>query len=111
MVSAAVGGTSRCLKAAIKKGAAIKRVVVVSSVAAVRDTQIEGKVYTGDDWTDEEKASGYQKSKTLAERKAWELQKEAKFEMATVNPAVIIGPILGKLHLKAEVTNAVRKAL
>jgi len=32
--------------------------------------------FTADDWTDVPSADPYSKSKTLAEKKAWDLQKE-----------------------------------
>ncbi len=40
------------------------------------------------------RGQGYTKSKTLAEKKAWELVKDTKLALAVVNPAVIVGPLL-----------------
>jgi len=42
--------------------------------------------------------STYSKSKTLAERAAWDFQKslpeEDRFEIVTINPALVMGPTL-----------------
>lgn len=35
-----------------------------------------------------------QLSKTIAERRAWELAKELKVDLVTVNPGMVTGPIL-----------------
>ncbi len=40
------------------------------------------------------RGEGYIKSKTLAERKAWELVKGTQLQLAVVNPVLIVGPIL-----------------
>jgi len=91
-------GTLRVLKAALDAG--VERVVVTSSVAAVERAAGEpaDKVLTEDDWTDatSDKVSPYAKSKTLAERAAWEYVRErgAEQKLATVNPGGIIGPVL-----------------
>lgn len=91
-------GTLRVLRAA--RDAGVKRVVVTSSFAAIgyghgqRDTP-----YTEADWTDPEgpAVQPYMKSKTLAERAAWDfVAREGKgMELAVVNPVGIFGPALG----------------
>ena len=93
-------GTLRVLRAA-KKAGTVKRVVVTSSVAAVAyghdDLQ---RPFTEEDWSNDKspKIPAYPKSKTLAERAAWDfIEKEGgDMELATVNPVGIFGPILGK---------------
>ena len=47
-----------------------------------------GREYTEEDWSSEDKSLPYEKSKLLAERKAWEfvekLDEGKKFELATI---------------------------
>ena len=90
-------GALRVLKAA--RAAGVKRAVLTSSFAAIgyghpdRPTPFDER-----DWTD---LSGpeiqpYVKSKTLAERAAWDFAaKEPGFELAVVNPVAVLGPVLG----------------
>ena len=90
-------GTRRAVGAAIKAG--VKRVVLTSSVAA---TTLSGaaKESLSDEtvWTDlaDPKVSAYSRSKTLAERAAWELvaASDGATTLATVNPSVVLGPVL-----------------
>ena len=46
------------------------------------------------------KAGAYEKSKTLAEKAAWDfindLPNEEKFELAIINPGLVVGPNLNK---------------
>jgi dihydroflavonol-4-reductase len=91
-------GTLRVLRAALDAGA--ERVVVTSSVAAVDKPENEppGRVLTEADWTDGDSAqnSPYARSKTIAEKSAWEYLEERgeREKLATVNPGAIIGPLL-----------------
>jgi dihydroflavonol-4-reductase len=100
LIIPAVQGTLRVLRAAHK--ANVKRVVQVSSVAAVTAGHAgENRTFTEDDWSDTGKNIGaYQKSKTLAERAAWKFINGAentnKLEMVAINPPVILGPVLNK---------------
>nr|MBP8165246.1 NAD-dependent epimerase/dehydratase family protein [Anaerolineales bacterium] len=72
LIIPAVQGTLRVLRAAHKAG--VKRVVQVSSVAAISSGHNgENKTFTEADWSDLTKDIGaYAKSKTLAERAAWD---------------------------------------
>ncbi|KAL9097863.1 MAG: hypothetical protein Q9165_000189 [Trypethelium subeluteriae] len=93
-------GTLRVLRAA-KRAGTVKRVVVTSSVAAVAYGHDDiGRDFTEEDWSDDKDPSiaAYPKSKTLAERAAWEfVEKEGEgMELAVVNPVGIYGPLLGK---------------
>lgn len=88
----AVEGTRSVIKACIKHR--VTRCVVTSSIAAVFAPIVEGKTYTADDWTDLSRASAYQKSKTLAERAAWELAKGTSLQLCTICPMFITGPTL-----------------
>jgi dihydroflavonol-4-reductase len=90
-------GTLRVLGKALAHG--VKRVVVTSSIAAIRLAKgTEKKTLTEDDWTDpdEDGLTAYVRSKTIAEQAAWDLVKErgAEDRLAVVNPGAIIGPVL-----------------
>lgn len=93
----ALEGTLRILRFARKTG--VKRVVMTSNFGAVGFTQTDKSRPTNeDDWTNPE-ADGlslYEKSKTLAEKAAWEFIKEqgGDLEFATINPVAILGPSL-----------------
>jgi len=89
----AVDGTSTIMQAAISCG--VSRVVMTSSGAAVWDPITEGKVYTHTDWSDPDKqTSTYFRSKTLAERTAWDAIHGTGTELCTVIPYMILGPTL-----------------
>ena len=98
LMKPAVDGTLNVLKACSEMGG-IKRVVVTSSVASIWVGNL-GKVLDEGDWSDQKKASPYEQSKTAAEKAAWdfvaELPEEKKFELATINPGLITGPLLLK---------------
>lgn len=90
-------GTLRVLRAA--HATSVKRVVLVSSVAAVAGGHTgENKTFTESDWTNVEKSGAYAKSKTLAERAAWDFVRSAananKMELVSVNPSNVFGPVL-----------------
>jgi nucleoside-diphosphate-sugar epimerase len=97
LVLPARDGTLRVLKAA--RAAGVKRVVMTSSFAAIGyGRPPSGPVYTEADWTDTTKPVGaYVKSKAVAERAAWDfIQRDGNgLELATVNPVVVFGPVLG----------------
>jgi dihydroflavonol-4-reductase len=91
-------GTLRVLRAALDAGA--ERVVVTSSVAAVRGgVRSAPAPLTEADWTDGDNTAlqPYTRSKALAERAAWDLVTERgeTGKLAVVNPGAILGPVLG----------------
>ena len=98
LIKPAKEGTLRALNAAKKAG--IKRVVLTSSVAAVNSHMMSG---TSDHttWTDinSKYVTPYQKSKTIAEKAAWDFYNNQdnnnKMEMAVINPGGVMGPQLG----------------
>lgn len=100
LVRPAVDGTLRVLRAAAASGT-VRRVVITSSIAAIAygHTAPKGRALTEDDWSVAENCQAYQKSKTLAERAAWDfvakLPDGQKLELATVNPGFIAGPLMG----------------
>jgi dihydroflavonol-4-reductase len=91
-------GTLRVLGAALAAG--VKRTVVTSSVAAIAGGARTPGPLTEEDWTDLDfpSLSPYVRSKTIAERAAWELAREegAEERLATVNPGAILGPLLSR---------------
>ena len=95
-VKPAVAGVKRAFKFAKKHN--VKKVVLTSSVAAIFDTLEEKTYYDETDWSDPDNPSisHYAKSKTLAERAAWDFVKneDNPFELAVINPALVIGPSL-----------------
>jgi nucleoside-diphosphate-sugar epimerase len=90
-------GTLRVLRAA--RDAGVKRVVLTSSFAAIGyGHKPQTEPFTETDWTDlTGKVPPYQKSKTLAERAAWEFVslEGGALELAVVNPVGVFGPVLG----------------
>ncbi|QND63958.1 aldehyde reductase [Mesorhizobium loti] len=93
-------GALRVLRAA--RAAGVKRVVLTSSFAAIGYGKLPlgGQPLTEESWTDPAgKVSAYVKSKTLAERAAWDFIAEGgPLELAVVNPVGIFGPVLGSDH-------------
>jgi nucleoside-diphosphate-sugar epimerase len=77
---------------------------MTSSIAAIRAARAAtaDAPLTEDDWTDGNDTSRtpYVRSKTIAERAAWEHVREAGVEerLATINPGAIIGPALNDDH-------------
>jgi nucleoside-diphosphate-sugar epimerase len=92
-------GALRVLRAA--RDAGVRRVVLTSSFAAIgyghdhADT-----VYDETTWTDLDGpgVTAYAKSKTVAERAAWDFvaAEGAPLELAVVNPVAVLGPLLGR---------------
>lgn len=94
LIRPAVDGTRRVLEAAAAAG--VKRVVLTSSVAAVVDLSKGNHLHDEADWCDPAKdsATAYERSKTLAERKAWEIANARGFDLTTINPGFVLGPPL-----------------
>jgi dihydroflavonol-4-reductase len=91
-------GTLRVLRAS--RDAGVKRVVMTSSFAAVGyGHPQQAKPFDDTDWTDptHDDATAYVKSKTIAERAAWDFVKRegGGLELTTINPVGIFGPVLG----------------
>ena len=96
LIRPAVDGTLRALKAAHQAG--VTRVVLTSSVAAIYGTDLPADKTEFDefDWTDITHPVGqmaYTKSKTLAERAAWDFIATHAPEIAltTINPVLVLG--------------------
>jgi len=92
-------GTLRVLRASAAAG--VERVVITSSAAAIAygPTPPSG-AYTENDWSDptSPQTPPYARSKTTAERAAWDFMKTnaGAMTLSAVNPTVVIGPVLGE---------------
>jgi len=91
-------GALRVLRAA--RDAGVKRVVLTSSFAAIGyGHRPQQEPFDETDWTDPagDDVPPYVKSKTLAERAAWDfIEREGGgLELSVVNPVGIFGPVLG----------------
>ena len=91
-------GALRVLRAAREAG--VKRVVLTSSFAAIGyGHPPTDRPFTEETWTDlgGRDATAYAKSKTLAERAAWDFVRAEGhgLELAVVNPVGVFGPVLG----------------
>ncbi len=105
LIGPARGGALRVLEAAAEAG--VERVVQTSSVAAImHNRRPDHELRTEADWSDIETPgiSTYAKSKTLAERAAWDVMARlgdaaagsAALEFVTINPGIVFGPALDK---------------
>lgn len=105
MIEPARNGTENVMRSAIK--ARSERVIVTSSFAASssflpEDKPDSGTLYSEEDWNDfidesvwkENKMQAYVASKSIAERKAWELGKEHGVNVAVIQPVLVMGPVL-----------------
>lgn len=98
LIRPARDGALRVLKAA--KAAGVKRVVLTSSMAAIAYGHGDKRAEVSDEtmWSNPEGPDNtpYTKSKTIAERAAWDyVNGEGKgLELATINPTGIMGPAL-----------------
>lgn len=102
LIIPAVEGTLRVIRAAQAEG--IKRFVMLSTYGAIFDGhEGENRTFDETDWSDLGKPRLiYHKSKTLAERAAWDFihstENKSKMEMVVVNPTNIFGPVLDSHH-------------
>lgn len=100
VIGPAVEGTKSVLEACKESG--VRRVSITSSTVAIYegDATTAPEVYTEEHWSDVnyKKIATYEKSKTLAERAAWDfwnaLPEGDRFELSTCNPGAIFGPSL-----------------
>ncbi|MEM9798491.1 MAG: NAD-dependent epimerase/dehydratase family protein [Pseudomonadota bacterium] len=96
VIRPAVDGTLRALRAA--RDAAVKRVVLTSSTVAITNgPRPENRKRDERDWStpDHPNANAYVRSKTEAERAAWDFAKEHGLDLTSINPGFVLGPPLG----------------
>lgn len=107
VLRAAEEGTSSLMESTTKEPS-IKAMVLMSSIAAIRDRREGPYVYTEKDWNDQmlsmvqelgNKAPSYHiyaASKVLSERVFWKFreEKKPKFTMTAINPTFVAGPTL-----------------
>lgn len=89
----AVEGTLAILHAAKELG--IKRVIITSSIAAMRGGKYK-LTYNEDSWGEPENITGIEKSKIFSERSAWFFCKEnpGDIQLTSINPGFLLGPCL-----------------
>ncbi|MCC4299298.1 NAD-dependent epimerase/dehydratase family protein [Aurantimonas coralicida] len=108
LVPAAVDGTLRVMAAAERAG--VERVVLTSSAAAIYSAHPPrpDERYGEADWSDTESPdiSAYALSKTLAERAAWDAARDTGLDLVAINPALVLGPLLGAGAAGGEGTSA-----
>ncbi len=91
-------GAMRAMQAAAKAG--VKRVVLTSSMAAVAygHQRAEDYIYDEKDWSNlDSDLSAYLKSKTIAEKAAWDFvatPEAGGLELSVINPGAVLGPLL-----------------
>ncbi|KAL4317876.1 hypothetical protein GQ457_18G005150 [Hibiscus cannabinus] len=100
LIDPAVKGTQNVLNSCAKTPS-VKRVVLTSSIAAVAygrkprtpDVVVDENWFSDPDYLEGSKL-WYTLSKTMAEDSAWKFSKAKGIDMVTINPAMVIGPLL-----------------
>ena len=97
LIKPATEGALRAIKAA--EEAKVKRFVMTASTASIAyGYGNTGKVFTEENWSDPEGEdnSAYTRSKTIAEKAAWDYigDSESEMEFSTINPGAVLGPVL-----------------
>ena len=127
LIVPAVKGTVGILHSA-SRSATVRRVVLLSSCAAVVDPHATGpRVYDETCWNevdveevktkgrDAPQLSKYRASKTFAERKAWEYYAQAqakgeRWDFVVINPPWVFGPVMHELKGGPETLNDSNKS-
>jgi nucleoside-diphosphate-sugar epimerase len=116
LIDPAVKGTENVLQQA-QKTPGVERVVLTSSCAAIytdaSDTQQapEGGL-TEAHWNETASLDyqPYSYSKTLAERRAWEIaDDQEQWDLVTINPSFVLGPALQQREVTSESYNVLRQ--
>lgn len=100
LIRPAKDGTLNILRAAARNN--VKRVILTSGLCSIAygiDEWDDNKVFNENDWTNinsDKDITPYYKSKTIAERAAWDYMKSnlTDLELVTVCPGAILGPVL-----------------
>ncbi len=91
-------GALRVLHAAHDAG--VERVVLTSSMSAIVYGNDRSHLFTEADWSNlnGDRIGAYDKSKTIAERAAWQYMESVKgtstMQLVVVNPGLVLGPLL-----------------
>lgn len=119
LIEPAENGTQYILETA-NEVSSVKRVVLTSSCAAIFTDAIDcskapNGVLTEDIWntTASIDYQPYSYSKTLAEKKAWELagarpKDHSGWQLVTINPSLVMGPPLNPKHTTSESMNILK---
>lgn len=116
LIDPALKGTENVLNSA-NQTPSVKRVVVTSSCAAIYSDAIDcakgpNGAINEDMWntTASIKYQPYSYSKTLAEKKAWEMsQSQSRWDLVTINPSFVMGPPLNPHAVTSESFNVVKQ--
>ena len=98
LVVPARDGTLRVLRAAREAG--VERVVLTSSISAVVYGNDRSQTFDESHWSNVHgrRIGAYDKSKTIAERAAWDFMEglgpDDTMELVVVNPGLVLGPLL-----------------
>lgn len=115
LIDPAVNGTENVIVSA-NETPSVKRIVVTSSCAAIYSDAIDtvnapGGKLTEDVWNNSSSLEyqPYSYSKTLAEKKAWELaEKQAQWDLITINMSLVLGPALNPQNTTSESINILK---
>ena len=110
IITPAVAGTTGIITSVSIHGHNVRRVVVLSSIAAVWEPHSSPRTYSEDNWNqtsiDEVEKKGkdadgvmkYMASKTLAEKAAWDFFERHKvslnWDLVVLNPSFVFGPAI-----------------
>ena len=116
LIDPAVKGTQNVLETA-SKTPSVKRVVVTSSCAAIYTDAVDCQKAPNGELTEaiwNTTASltyqPYSYSKTLAEKKAWEINKsQSQWDLVTINPCLVMGPPLNPHATTSESFNILKQ--
>jgi nucleoside-diphosphate-sugar epimerase len=115
LVEPAVLGTQNVLEQ-VNKTESVKRVVLTSSCASIYGDNSDLKetpdgVFSEENWntTSSLQHQPYSYSKTVAERKAWEIcQKQSRWDLVVINPCMVMGPALNPHTTTSESINILK---
>lgn len=116
LIDPAVLGTQNVLESA-NATASVKRIVLTSSCAAIYTDAIDCQkapngTLTEEVWNTTSSLSyqPYSYSKTLAEKKAWEIAgKQSQWDLVTINPSFVMGPMLNPKGTTSESFNILKQ--
>lgn len=116
LIDPAVLGTQSVLESA-NKTLSVKRVVLTSSCAAIYTDAIDCQkapkgMLCEEVWntTSSLNYQPYSYSKTLAEKKAWEIAgKQSHWDLVTINPSFVMGPMLNAKGTTSESLNILKQ--